>query len=645
MASCENKYTTLLDLSRQAKVITGETACFDGKIQVGVPFSGYPTGVDRESAVSLGVVSSETAVFSGNTGTTIFDVSNSSSPNYSALFSGYSGTVWTNALFSGNTSGLTLPITPLSADTQVVGEDYVTTIPSPPFTALTTGPFWTLTQTATTSNGEHIIGIQYTGYTITYAFNQLSSIPSITAYTAYSGFTSASQENFSAGTLDYNGPFDYISTKEDATVDGILTTKKLIVTYGASSATTNYVLTQIDDTGRAEWRFNSASATTDTFVTDGILDTSDYSLTLNYNTGGSATPIDLSGLNFTGNTSGTCITDLYITNLYGCSPITVHDNIQSITSSATGATSFAFGKNTKAFGTYSHAEGYYTTASGLHSHAEGKDTVASGDYSHAEGQQTTASAYDSHAEGNNTTASGEGSHSEGGATTASGSYSHAEGGNAIASGNYGSHAEGYYTTASGDYGSHAEGQYTIASGNYGSHAEGQYTTASGDYGSHAGGKSSEASGVSSFIHSTNSLIVGDRSAILGGQNITGTTDDTVYVPHFNISNTISTNNGTLSFALSPQNNLSLPNTSFIRMSGTGNVEITGLAGGTDGKRIVITNAGADNITFNTNNTGSTAVNRIINGNSGTDKTLSTNDAIEYIYDSITQRWRYIGGSV
>ena len=78
MASCENKYTTLLDLSRQAKVITGETACFDGKIQVGIPFSGYPTGIDTGTTVSLGVVSSETAVFSGNTGTTVFDVSNQS---------------------------------------------------------------------------------------------------------------------------------------------------------------------------------------------------------------------------------------------------------------------------------------------------------------------------------------------------------------------------------------------------------------------------------------------------------------------------------------------------------------------------------------------------------------------------------------
>tara|TARA_R110002020_G_scaffold418445_1_gene627682 strand:+ start:20 stop:2134 length:2115 start_codon:yes stop_codon:yes gene_type:complete len=268
MASCENKYTTLLDLSRQAKVITGETACFDGKIEVGIPFSGYPTGVDTGTTVSLGVVSSETAVFSGNTGTTVFDVSNTGSTNYNALFSGYSGTVWTNALFSGNTSGLTLPITTLSADTQIVG------------------PVWTLTQTATTSNGEHIIGIQYTGYTITYAFSQLEQL-SVTAYTAYSGFSSASQENFSAGTLDYKGPLDYISTKEDATVDGILTTKKLTVTDGASASTIGYVLTQLDEDGRAGWVYNGSS----------------------------------SGTTFTGNTSGTCITDLYLTNLYGCSPL------------------------------------------------------------------------------------------------------------------------------------------------------------------------------------------------------------------------------------------------------------------------------------------------------------------------------------
>jgi hypothetical protein len=33
------------------------------------------------------------------------------------------------------------------------------------------------------------------------------------------------------------------------------------------------------------------------------------------------------GSPFTGNTSGDCITDLYVSNLYGCSPITIHDNL------------------------------------------------------------------------------------------------------------------------------------------------------------------------------------------------------------------------------------------------------------------------------------------------------------------------------
>ncbi len=262
-----NKFTTLLDLARQAKIITGETATFDGKIQTGIPFSGYPTGVDTGTTVSLGVVSSETAVFSGNTGTTIFDVSNPSSPNYDALFSGYSGTVWTNPLFSATTSGLTLPITPLSAETQVIG------------------PFWTLTQTGMT--GDYVIGTQYTGYSVTYSFFGFDDPPT-TAYTSYSGFTTATQENFSAGTLDYKGPLDYISSVEDATIDGRLTTNKLTVTGGASVGTLGYVLTQTGNTGETGWVFNSASGTTDTnfaitdltFTGDRTHDTNGFSLNL-----------------------------------------------------------------------------------------------------------------------------------------------------------------------------------------------------------------------------------------------------------------------------------------------------------------------------------------------------------------------------
>ena len=36
---------------------------------------------------------------------------------------------------------------------------------------------------------------------------------------------------------------------------------------------------------------------------------------------------DLSSLQFTGNTSGSCISNFHVSNIYGCSPITVHDNL------------------------------------------------------------------------------------------------------------------------------------------------------------------------------------------------------------------------------------------------------------------------------------------------------------------------------
>lgn len=136
---------------------------------------------------------------------------------------------------------------------------------------------------------------------------------------------------------------------------------------------------------------------------------------------------------FTGNTSASCISDLWLSNLHGCSPITIHSQLQFSGSTASGLASFA--------------EGSGTTASGVASHAEGGITIASGNASHA---------------------------------------------------------EGYNTTASGVY----------------SHAGGSNSTAGGDY---------------SFIHSTNSVVTGIRSAIIGGKNITGTTDNTVYVPNLNIN--------------------------------------------------------------------------------------------------------------
>jgi hypothetical protein len=197
---------------------------------------------------------------------------------------------------------------------------------------------------------------------------------------------------------------------------------------------------------------------------------------------------------------------------------------------ASGNSSHAEGSLNRALGQSSHAEGNQTTASGNTSHAEGLLTTAQGDYSHAEGRNTRALGETSHAEGSGTTSSNFASHTEGQNTTASGQASHAEGFNTRAT-NLAAHAEGSGTTASG-LNSHAEGTSTIASGTT-AHAEGQGTIASGQY-SHAGGFQSTASGTSSFIHSTNSIVTGARSVVLGGENITGATADTVYVPRLNV---------------------------------------------------------------------------------------------------------------
>lgn len=211
---------------------------------------------------------------------------------------------------------------------------------------------------------------------------------------------------------------------------------------------------------------------------------------------------------------------------------------------ASGDGALAEGIQTTASGDYSHAEGVSTTAIGSGSHTEGGGTKTLDYYAHAEGYQTTAVGLYSHAEGWLTKANNIASHSEGYVTTAGGENSHAEGGYTTAIGNY-SHAEGYLTTSKGIF-SHAEGQSTVASGNS-SHSEGYLTTAKNIF-THAGGYISKATGISSFIHSSNSTVSGNRSAVLGGSGITGTDSDTVYVPNLNI-NTTPANDNTLTQVL------------------------------------------------------------------------------------------------
>ncbi|MEY4572754.1 MAG: hypothetical protein RLZ10_2010, partial [Bacteroidota bacterium] len=80
-----------------------------------------------------------------------------------------------------------------------------------------------------------------------------------------------------------------------------------------------------------------------------------------------------------------CVTDFYVTNIHGCSPITIWDEVQSNGSSASGTLSLAFGDSVISSGNYSHAEGGNTLSVGYGSHSEGSGTTSIGYYSHSEG--------------------------------------------------------------------------------------------------------------------------------------------------------------------------------------------------------------------------------------------------------------------
>jgi hypothetical protein len=79
------------------------------------------------------------------------------------------------------------------------------------------------------------------------------------------------------------------------------------------------------------------------------------------------------------------------------------------------------------------------------------------------------------------------------------------------------------------------GRANITNGDFSSVLGGRANTASGYQSSVLGGFKNTASGINSAIFSLDSWVTGNRSVVLGGQNLSGPNDDTVYVPGLNIS--------------------------------------------------------------------------------------------------------------
>ena len=78
----------------------------------------------------------------------------------------------------------------------------------------------------------------------------------------------------------------------------------------------------------------------------------------------------------------------------------------------------------------------------------------------------------------------------------------------------------------------------------------------------------------------------------------------------------------------------------IRLSSDASRTITGITGGVDGRRLLLINAGSNDIVFANQSASSQEVNRIITGTGGS-VTVAADNLIQLWYDSTTQRWRVI----
>jgi hypothetical protein len=89
------------------------------------------------------------------------------------------------------------------------------------------------------------------------------------------------------------------------------------------------------------------------------------------------------------------------------------------------------------------------------------------------------------------------------------------------------------------------------------------------------------------------------------------------------------------------NNVNFGTGALFRLTGASAQTITGIAGGTDGRRITLVNAGANAATIANNSASSTAANRITTG-TGANISLASGGSISLVYDSGASLWRVIG---
>jgi hypothetical protein len=109
------------------------------------------------------------------------------------------------------------------------------------------------------------------------------------------------------------------------------------------------------------------------------------------------------------------------------------------------------------------------------------------------------------------------------------------------------------------------------------------------------------------------------------------------------ANNLTFNTTTLSTFTSAVHNLALdPNQTIFRVCAQGNMDMTGLGNGSDGRFVAVCNVcNTGNLRILHDNAGSTAANRILIGGGGS-MSFGYNESVLLVYDGVSARWRIVG---
>ncbi len=288
-------------------------------------------------------------------------------------------------------------------------------------------------------------------------------------------------------------------------------------------------------------------------------------------------------------------------------------------------------------GLFSFAIGYGTRAIGNYSTAFGDTVTVSGDQSFGSGYQIIVSGSKSFGLGENVTVSGDGAFGIG-----SSSYSPttASGNGSFAGGAYVNPSDFAYGITASGAGSFAWGvvydyESILASG-IASIAIGKTVSATQDF--------AIALGRDFTNNTTNSFMVGfgqedfrveSGKGYFSGNVGIGTTAPNTKV---DIDGDVALRAGAFTATNGNNNNITIGGRSFIRITGPAAAfSITGIAGGVDGKVVILYNATAQNMTIANESTSSTDINRITTL-TGSGIVTTGAGAITLIYDSTASRW-------